>query len=42
MKATNIESSLEDIGITQEIVEKKILSKFPYLTNKKQLQTFFS
>jgi hypothetical protein len=42
MKENYIESSLDDIGITREVVEKKILSKFPYLNDKKQLQIFFS
>ena len=42
MKENLIESSLSEIGITKEIVEKKILSKFPYLKDKQQLHTFFS
>ena len=42
MKENIIESSLSDIGITQEIIEKKILSKFPYLNDQKQLKIIFS
>ena len=42
MKENVIESSLSDIGITQEKIEKKILSKFPYLNDQQQLMIIFS
>ena len=42
MKENIIESSLSHTGITQEIIEKKILSKFPYLNDQKQLKIIFS